>query len=121
MKTYPNILKLHALLLVVLVAFALPNIITGCAAPVSSRTMAGRSLETITTGVHAAMNTYGVLYRAKKVSEADRANILAVYEDYQEAATLANVALNYDQSKPTGPQVEALADTLIALINQLQK
>lgn len=122
MKIMKSLLRFHMAALIVIALLALPAVITGttgCAGPESARTTVGKSLESVGVGVHSAMNSYGVLYRANRVSPQKRAEILMAYERYQEAATLARMALDYNTAAPATPQVLLLSEKLIQLINAL--
>jgi hypothetical protein len=124
MNMLKSLFRFHFVAILALATLSAPVLVTsttGCANTAKDpRTIAGKSLETVATAVHGAMNTYGILYRAGKVSPEKRTEILAAYASYQQAATLARTALDYDTSRPSTPQVNALADKLIALINQLE-
>ena len=106
----------HILLLAFCLALSPLALTTGCGtSQLTSRAIAGRSLETVAVGVNGAMNTYGVLYRAGKVSIEQQADVRLKYTQYQASANTALRLLGTD--KANAPiEVQALADDLIALI-----
>jgi hypothetical protein len=100
---------------------AVPVATTGCKTQnVSVRTQAGKSLETVAAGVNAAMNTYGVLYRAGKITPTTQSAVSLKYAQYQSAANTALDLLGNDQaSAPIN--VQLLAQDLVTLISTLSK
>lgn len=114
--------KLFTTLSLVLLVAWMPVAITGCTnntAPVSAKTQAGRSLETVAVAVAGAMNVYGELFRAGKITDKARADITAKYGQYQAASRAAVNLLGNDQQ--TAPvNVDNLAVDLANLINSFK-
>lgn len=106
-------------LLIPLLALA-PLNFTGCATqPQAPQAVAFLALADTWAGVKGAMRLYTDAYAAGKVSEDDRARIDGVYIKFRLSFLAALDLAKHDWSKTTPADVETLAVSILATIDQL--
>lgn len=75
-----------------------------------------RSLNTVALAVHGSLNTYGILYRAGRLTPKEIAEVRAAKEKYTVVMQAAIYAADFNTAAPAGSQVEDAAAVLINLI-----
>lgn len=98
-------MKRRFLMTPIYLAVVLAVLAQACA-PATPAKRVAQGLETIAVTVKASMNTFGILYRAGKVSEPQKEYVLQSYAKYQTAMALAEQALRLLPPNTDPPDLE---------------
>lgn len=109
------------LLILVLLAVALPVAQTGCSTPPSARVVQVQSLKAVGQTAEAAVVLAAQLYQAKTIT-AQQANAVNVFYDtrFQPAFRLAVAAVNANLDSVASPDLVGLAQQLSSLVASYQ-
>ena len=80
-----------------------------------------RSLNTVALSVHGALNTYGILFRAGKLSHEQIQQVHYAKDRYTAIMQAAIYAADFNTNASASTQVEEVAAVLISLITTFSK
>ena len=97
--------------------------LAGCKSgpPVTTHTQVMRSLNLVALSVHGALNTYGILFRAGKLTPDQIAKVREAKDKYTVAFQAALFVADFNVNAPASTQVQEAAAVINSLVATFSK